>query len=257
MSILVRSLGQTGFKFCFDEHIVYIDPYLSDYVEEIEGPRAKRQVPVKIRPEAIDDADWVIITHGHIDHCDPKSILPISHASPKCKFIAPREVCEQIKNFGINEERIIEAKERWWAIGSGLELIAMPAAHPTIQRDECGCLRCVGYIFRYQGKRIYHSGDTVVDPELIEKISASGGVDVAFLSVNEKNYYRDRLGIVGNMSVRDAFNLTEEIGAKALVPMHWDMFELNSVYPEEIELLYKKLTPRFELIFELDSITTS
>jgi len=257
MSILVESLGQTGFKFCFDELIVYIDPYLSDYVEEMEGPRAKRQVPVKIPPEKIEDADWVVITHAHIDHCDPKTLLPISQASIKCKFIAPREVCDLVKSFGVEDERIIEAKENWWSIGKGLELIAIPAAHPTIERDEYGSLRCVGYIFRYQGKRIYHSGDTVVDSKLIQTINASGGVDVAFLSVNEKNFFRDRLGIIGNMSVRDAFNLTEEIGAKALVPMHWDMFELNNVYPEEIELLYEKLTPNFELVFKPDLIITN
>ena len=257
MSILVASLGQTGFRFCFGDFAVYIDPYLSDYVEEVEGYRARRQVPVVFSPEKIDDAKWVIITHAHIDHCDPKSILPISQRSPSCKFIGPREVCHKIKTFGVSEERIVEAEEHWMSLGGGLELISVPAAHPTVERDECGSLRCVGYIFRYKKKCIYHSGDTVVDSELIQAINRVGGVDVAFLSINEKNYYRDQMGIIGNMSVRDAFGFAEDIGVKTVVPMHWDMFELNSVFPEEIELLYEKLNPKFELLFDPDLITTN
>lgn len=257
MSILIDLLGQTGFKFCFGETVVYIDPYLSDYVEEIEGPKAKRQVPVVVPPEKICDADWVVITHSHIDHCDPKTILPISNASPNCKFVGPKDVCDVIKSIGINVERIVEVKESWMSLGGGVELIAVPAAHPTVERDGHGRLRCVGYIFSYKGTRIYHSGDTLVDSELIRAISHSGGADIAFLSLNEKNYYRDQLGIVGNMSVRDAFMFAEEIGVKTVVPMHWDMFELNSVFPEEIELLYSKLNPRFELLFDPSEISVT
>ena len=257
MSILVDSLGQTGFRFSFDGLIVYVDPYLSDYVEEVEGLGAKRQVPVTIPPEQIRDADWVIVTHSHIDHCDPKSILPISQASPNCKFIGPSEVCSRIKTFGVDKERIIEAQEHWTSLGGGLELISVPAAHPTVERDERGGLRCVGYVFLYMGKRIYHSGDTVVDLELIQAIEKTGGADVAFLSLNEKNYYRDQLGIIGNMSVRDAFRFAEDIGAKIVVPMHWDMFDLNSVFPEEIELLYEKLNPKFELQLKPSVLTTN
>ena len=257
MSIFITPLGQTGFRFCFGGKVVYVDPYLSDYVEEIEGPQAKRQVPVIFPPEKIEDADWVIITHSHIDHCDPKSIFPISQASPNCKFVGPAEVCANIVAFGVSEERIICAEECWASLGGGVEIVAVPAAHPTVDRDTQGGLRCVGYIFRYKGKRIYHSGDTVIDLEIIKSIERAGGVDVAFLSINEKNYYRDQQGIIGNMSVRDAFGLAEEIGAEILVPMHWDMFQNNCVFPEEIELLYEKLNPKFKLRFNPTRIETS
>lgn len=249
MRILVDSLGQAGFRFNFDGLIVYIDPYLSNYVEEIEGEKSKRQVPIMLPPEKIKDADWVLVTHSHIDHCDPKTIIPISQASPDCNFIGPNEVCSCIKSFGVSEQRVTEAQEYWNSLGNRLELISVPAAHPMVERDESGSLRCVGYIFRYNGKLIYHSGDTAVDLELIRAVQKWGDIDVAFLSVNERNYYRDHLGIIGNMSIRDAFRFAEDIGAKKVVPMHWDMFELNSVFPEEIEFLYEKLSPNFELSF--------
>ena len=76
-------------------------------------------------------------------------------------------------------------------------------------------------------------------------------IDYAFLPVNEKNFIASITNIIGNMSVREAFHFAEKIGAKRLVPMHYDMFANNRVYPEEIELLYDKIQPSFKLEFLL------
>jgi L-ascorbate metabolism protein UlaG (beta-lactamase superfamily) len=72
-------------------------------------------------------------------------------------------------------------------------------------------------------------------------------IEIAVLPVNERNYYRDRRGIVGNMSIREAFGLAEEIGARTLVPVHWDMFAPNCVPREEIELACRLLKPACEI----------
>jgi L-ascorbate metabolism protein UlaG (beta-lactamase superfamily) len=53
------------------------------------------------------------------------------------------------------------------------------------------------------------------------------------------------------MSVREAFHFAEKIGAKRLVPMHYDMFAPNGVFPEEIQMLYDKIQPGFKLEFLL------
>ena len=95
--------------------------------------------------------------------------------------------------------------------------------------------------------RLYHAGDTSLCDEIIEAVTSAGHVDIAFLPVNERNYYKDKRGVIGNMSIREAFYLAEVIGAGTLVPTHWDMFEINRVFPEEIELLYKMLKPEFKL----------
>ena len=74
-----------------------------------------------------------------------------------------------------------------------------------------------------------------------------GSIDVAFIPVNERNFYREKRGIIGNMSVREAFQMAADIGVKTLVPTHWDMFAPNSVYKEELDLLYKLMRPPFEM----------
>jgi L-ascorbate metabolism protein UlaG (beta-lactamase superfamily) len=50
------------------------------------------------------------------------------------------------------------------------------------------------------------------------------GVDIAILPINGK---------IGNMNGRDAAHLANDIGAKIVIPCHYDMFEFNTADPDE------------------------
>jgi len=250
-ALRIRSLGQTGFRFEFAGTVVYIDPYLSNSVQEKEADDLVRLIPVPVSPTDVTDADWIIITHEHRDHCDLETLLPISAASPTCRFIGPPAVVDMLESAGISSERIRTARcGVTRQLGLEWEIHPVPSAHPGVERDDQGACRWLGYVFRAGRRYIYHAGDTSADEEVIAAVKAFGKIDMAFLPVNERNYYRERRGIIGNMSVREAFHFAEEVGAGALVPTHWDMFEANSVFKEEIELLYEKISPEFELLFE-------
>ena len=82
---------------------------------------------------------------------------------------------------------------------------------------------------------------------LVKKLKKCEIIDLCFLPVNEDNYYRRRKGIVGNMSIRDAFGLANELAVKELVPIHWDMFEVNSTTPEEIYAVFNSYDWNFKL----------
>ena len=254
-ALRIRSLGQTGFRFEFAGTVVYIDPYLSNSVQEKEADDLVRLIPVPVLPTNVTDAGWIIITHEHRDHCDLETLLPISAASTMCRFIGPPAVVDMLESAGVSSERIWTARcgvaRR---LGLEWEIHPVPSAHPGVERDDQGACRWLGYVIRAGSRYIYHAGDTSADEEVIAAVKAFGKIDMAFLPVNERNYYRERRGIIGNMSVREAFHFAEEIGVSALVPTHWDMFEANSVFKEEIELLYEKISPEFELLFEPDMV---
>jgi L-ascorbate metabolism protein UlaG (beta-lactamase superfamily) len=252
--VAIDCLGQSGFRFHFGDIELLVDPYLSDRVAELYGEDLRRQKPAPLAPAAITAAEWVLITHAHEDHCDPATLVPLAAASPRARFLAPGEVIELLRGLGIGAERLVVAEERWLELGAATAVHPVPAAHPTLERDGVGWPRCVGYVLRHDGQCFYHAGDTSPHPEIVEKVRALGAVDVAFLPVNERNYYRERRGIVGNMSVREAFGLAEELGARTLVPIHWDLFAPNSVLREEIELLYARLKPPFRLLLEPSEI---
>ena len=247
--IKLQFLGQVGYRLDIGGCIIYIDPYLSNSVHEKENPDLVRLIPIPIIPSEVEDANYVLITHGHRDHCDEETLIPLANASPACKFVVPVNVGNYLIKIGLAKERIINIKESFIDLSNKIKLYIVPAAHPKIELNKEGGWSCVGYVIEYQNKRLYHAGDTSVHEELIYKLKEIGKIDIGFIPVNECNYYREKNGIIGNMSVRDAFMFAEEIGVSIFVPTHWDMFTVNQVYREEIELLFKKLRPSFKLLF--------
>ncbi len=250
MHIPIQLLGQSGCRLSFPNAILYLDPYLSNSVQELDAPDLRRLVPVPLQPESVNDADWVLITHEHIDHCDPHTLPKLALASPKARFLGPLPVVQKLKAWGIAAERITLARENWLDITSDLRVRAIPAAHPEVERDTQGNLSCVGYLVEYTGKRVYLAGDTLVRQEIIDVLTTIGPVHTAFLPVNEHNFFRGRRGIIGNMTVREAFQFAIEIRAKQVVAVHWDMFAINAVHPDEIRLVHKHMNPGFSLLLK-------
>lgn len=253
-SVTLQPLGQAGFRFRFGSIVLYIDPYLSDSVEETEGPDLRRLVPIWKPPNMIIDADWILITHTHGDHCDLDTLIPISRASKRCRFAGPKDVGNILAAKGLNPNRFTHATSNWFPLGENLRVYPTVAAHPEIEIDPYGDSRYVGYLIEYQGRRIYHSGDTLLNTSIIEAVQAFKPIDVAMLPVNECNYYREKCGIIGNMSIREAFQFATDLQVNTLVPMHWDMFAPNSVYPEEIETYYQLTHPPFRMVLNPNQI---
>lgn len=246
----VKTLGQSGLKFSFPESVVYVDPYLSNSVQELDAQDLERQVELPFAPENVTDADWVLITHEHIDHCDPHTLPKLAEASPQAQFMGPASVLELLKAWGIAESRLYLAEENWQRLPNELEVMAVPAAHLTVERDAENRLRFLGFLLNYAGNKIYIAGDTVVCDELINALKAQLPIHTAFLPVNEHNYFKNRRGIIGNMSAREAFLLADELQFKQVVALHWDMFAINSVSPAEIRLIHETLRTNVDLLIE-------
>ena len=65
--------------------------------------------------------------------------------------------------------------------------------------------------------------EVATEPVVISNMD-SGTIDLAILPINGK---------VGNMSGREAAQLAKDIGAKIVIPCHYDMFEFNTADPAE------------------------
>ena len=252
--VSLQLLGQSGCRIEYNGTVIYMDPYLSNSVQELDSPDLQRLIVAPLRSEEVTDAGWVLITHDHIDHCDPHTLPEIARASESCRFLGPAPVLKRLLAWGISEQRCQIAQESWMQISQEIKVRAVPAAHPIIKRDEDRNLLTIGYVAEIAGKRIYLAGDTSVTQELIDTLTLLRPITTAILPVNERNFFRDRRGIIGNMSVRESFLLAVEIGVKTVIPVHWDMFEANSVDPDEIHAIYDQMKPAFDLQMQPNSI---
>src|SRR5690606_8804048 len=177
----VRLLGQSGCRLQFPGCTVYVDPYLSHSVQVLDAPDLVRQVPIAVRPEEVVDADWILVTHDHIDHCDPHTLPQLAAASPLSRFMGPPPVLRVLEAWGIARERLHPAEEAWVELAPGLAVHAVPAAHPEIERDESGRLACVGYVVEEGGRRIYVAGDTSLRQPLLDALEALRPIATAML----------------------------------------------------------------------------
>jgi L-ascorbate 6-phosphate lactonase len=244
----LEHLGQTGLRIDLGDLTVLVDPYLSHSVQELDAADLVRLVPIPYQPHELTSVDWVLITHEHMDHCDPHTLPALAEASPQAQFVGPLSVRRQLAQWGIAADRIQPAPLDMLHLGSGLNVKALPAAHPKIRIDQDGHPQAVGYLFERNGQKLFLAGDTSVCEEVLEALRAVQPIEFALLPVNEDNYFRRRRGIIGNMSVREAFGLAAEVGIQQVAPVHWDMFSVNSTDLAEIDAVYRAQPWSFRLI---------
>lgn len=227
-------LGQESMVVKGNGHIIYFDPYLTNYVEEsgLAGPKGSwnRDFISPLHPEEVSNATLVLITHHHLDHLDPTSIGPIAKHSDKAIFICPSPHVLLVQNTGVPLERIIPAKIDEVIELDGIRIHPIPAKHEEFLLDEYGHHQFLGYVIELNGCTFYHAGDTVSFPELPD-ILGQFSIDVACLPINGRDCKRLRKGIAGNMNYREAADLVVEIRADLFIPFHYDLFHFNTENP--------------------------
>jgi L-ascorbate metabolism protein UlaG (beta-lactamase superfamily) len=222
------SLGQAGFVIKGGETIAYIDPYLSDSIEDSGGPA--RRFPIPIDPRQASHARVVFVTHEHMDHADIATLGPLMAASADATLITSPQGRKLALQADIADERIRLARLGERVDLAGLAYTATPAAHYDYEVDQHGHARWMGFLIECNGVTLYHSGDTVVIPEIFEALSGKP-IDIALLPINGRDFFREQRNIVGNMWPGEAIELVGRLKARLLLGIHNDLFATNRVNP--------------------------
>ncbi len=221
-------LGQSGFLLQWNGKRVLIDPYLSDSLTKKYAKTEKPHVRMSelvVRPELLRHISVVTSSHNHTDHLDAETLMPVLKNNPQIQliipeanraFVADRVQCDPDFPIGLNEGQSRSV--------DGFLFHGIPAKHNEIERDARGNCRFMGYVIEFGDYAIYHSGDTLWF-EGMAAVVKPYQIDVAILPINGDDPSRK---VAGNLSAKESVALGKAIGAKLVVPCHYDMFAFNT-----------------------------
>jgi L-ascorbate 6-phosphate lactonase len=221
-------LGQESVVIKGGDTILYVDPFVSDFLEVQYG--AIRAFPAPFSPQDITNAELCLITHEHGDHLDPGTLSIMAQKSSQTTYLAPAFCRSQLMDLGIKSQQIIDARTgEWWSRGD-VRIKPVPAAHEQIEDHPQLGHRDVGYIIQLNGVTLYHAGDTTIYPGMVELLKAEA-IDLGMLPINGRDAFRNAKGLVGNMDYREAGELAYAAGFDTVIPLHYDVFAANSEKP--------------------------
>lgn len=234
-------LGQSGYLVEWQGRHLLIDPYLSDSLTTkyagTDKPHVRRTRRV-IDPARLDFIDVVTSSHNHTDHLDGETLRPLIAANPRLQIVVPEaNRAFASARMGIDPARPVGLDDGAAAEVGGFRITGVASAHETVERDELGRCKFLGYVFRVSGLSIYHSGDTVLYEGLVERLRPHH-VDLALLPINGALPERR---VAGNLNGPEAARLAKDIGARLVAPCHFEMFEFNSASPAEVVQECKRL----------------
>ncbi len=213
--VAVTWIGHASFLIQFTDLNVLIDPNFANWLFMLK--RIKRSgLIIKDLPPI----DLVLLTHAHFDHFHKPTLRKLPH--PKIG-IMPRGVGDLAHNLGF--ARIVELD--WWESFSQAKtkwkVTFVPSKHwgaRTLHDQHRGY---GGFVLEYQGRRIYHAGDSAYFEGFAE-IGKRFSPTLALLPIGA--YYPDSFRKV-HMGPDEAIKAFKELGAKWLVPMHYGTFKLS------------------------------
>ncbi len=226
-------LGQSGYLIQYNGEKLLIDPYLSDSLTLKYAATNKPHVRMSERvidPSMLTGINVVSSSHNHTDHLDPETLKPLVAVNPGIAIICPEA------NKSLVSERTGKAADYLTGLTENSEITkgvfhfyGIAAAHNSIDRDENGNCKYMGYVVRFGRWTIYHSGDCLLYEGLIEKIRPFNP-DFVLLPINGNDPAR---GVAGNMNIDEAVFFARSVNASWLIPCHYDMFSFNTADPEE------------------------
>jgi L-ascorbate metabolism protein UlaG (beta-lactamase superfamily) len=218
----ITFIGHSSFLVQMQGKAVLIDPVFSTRLILL---RRQRRAGVLVRD--LPDIDAVLLTHAHMDHLDLRSLRAVVREMRRRGRTAPIAVVplgveDLVRGVGFTRVQALG----WWESAelNSLRVTATPAKHWGARMFSDTHRGYGGYVLESHGAPgIYHSGDTAYFDGFAE-IGRRLSPQVALLPIGA--YFPDSYRSV-HTSPEEALRGFLDVGAKTMIPMHYNTFRLG------------------------------
>ncbi|MCL2141638.1 MAG: MBL fold metallo-hydrolase [Methanimicrococcus sp.] len=190
-------------------------------------PMRSRRVPTPCDIEKFKFADYVLISHMHHDHADPRSLRQIFKGNRKTQMLAPLKSSNILKYLTHGSRNIQEAG--WFQkfdTPPSVEVYFLPAFHwSRMHAFDSNRSLWGSFIIRGNGKTIYFGGDTAWSDHFFEIAELFPDIDYAIMPIGA---YKPR-SIMGDshLSPDETVLAANALNAKNLIPMHYGTYPMG------------------------------
>ncbi|MBF9140692.1 MBL fold metallo-hydrolase [Hymenobacter properus] len=217
-------LGHASFLLRVNGVTLLFDPVLFSSL----GLRHRHALPCP--PEAIRSIDYLLLSHGHRDHLDEKSIKLLARQNPQMQVLTSLRMTPLLRGMATG---LLVQEAGWWQqydLGpdAPIEITYLPASH-WHRRGLADLNQVLWGSFLIRDKRseklIYFAGDTAY-ADHFEAIEARfGPVDIALMPIGA--YKPAYMMAKSHVNPHEAAKAANVLRAGHVVPMHYGTFSLS------------------------------
>lgn len=227
-------LGHSTFLFSIGNETWITDPIFFDL-----SILMKRTHTLPCSPEELPKIDHILLSHGHRDHLDIKSLKILAQKNKETKIYCPLGHATLLRDIGF-----IHIQEAAWYqqynTSEHTQLVLCPARHWNRRFIRDYNITLWGSFYLVHGDiRLYFAGDTAYGQHFKEINALMGKPSHAFMPVGA--YRPTSVMSWAHTSPQEAWQGYTDLEATVFIPMHYGTYKLSAESPREaLDFLYQK-----------------
>ena len=221
-------LGHASFLIQLNGKKILTDPCFSS------PPFVKRDIPAPMHIKELGDIDYLLISHGHHDHLDLKTIKAAKNSIKEA--LLPLKMGRLIKRAN-HHLKIQEAGWYQQYKTEGVDIIFLPAHHWHRRTPfDTNKILWGSFIIKDKRRCIYFAGDSGYNIHFKEIGEMFAPIDYALMPINPPF-------IIGgsHMNHDETIKAIRELDSKIVIPMHYGAFKFTRETSSELILWFKDL----------------